>query len=229
MRRGGSLSFLTIFTFAVPELLDDFHFCRSRVIGLDMTENRIFMLCRMITWVVFLRMFWNFISSLPVKRGGSLSFMVGTISNVLVMEIGWTDVGSGGYILVSCAHSNTSSCWVFPSYLFPVLVSVVYDQYLFQEDSLESDRWVLDRPGRMTQIETSIPLWIPSRWPISFCCTDFVQLYSFSIFSFFFLALRLFIKGTLKQNMYHTANTNNNKQIKKAWRTSLIWDLAAVC
>jgi hypothetical protein len=22
------------------------------------------------------------------------------------MEIGWTDVGSGGYILVSCAHSN---------------------------------------------------------------------------------------------------------------------------
>ena len=50
----------------------------------------------------------KFISSLPVKRGGSLSFLVGTISNVLVMEIGWTDVGSGGYILVSCAHSNTS-------------------------------------------------------------------------------------------------------------------------
>jgi hypothetical protein len=24
------------------------------------------------------------------------------------MEIGWTDMGSGGYILVSCAHSNTS-------------------------------------------------------------------------------------------------------------------------
>jgi hypothetical protein len=36
-----------------------------------------------------------------VKRGGSLSFLVGTIGNVLVMEIGWTDVGSGGYILVS--------------------------------------------------------------------------------------------------------------------------------
>jgi len=37
--------------------------------------------------------------------------LVGTICNVLVMEIGWTDVGSGGYILVSCAHtahSNTS-------------------------------------------------------------------------------------------------------------------------
>jgi hypothetical protein len=43
-----------------------------------------------------------------VKRGGFLSFLVGTISNVLVIEIGWTDVGSGGYILVSCAHSNTS-------------------------------------------------------------------------------------------------------------------------
>jgi hypothetical protein len=27
--------------------------------------------------------------------------LVGTISNVLVMEIGWRDVGSGGYILVS--------------------------------------------------------------------------------------------------------------------------------
>ena len=164
MKRGGSLSFLTIFTFAVPELLDliwrkigfypmsydnlssvsqnvlkfyqqltgekrripfifdDFDFCRSRVIGLDMTENRIFTLCLMITWVVFLRMFWNFISSLqlPVKRGGSLSFLVGTISNVLVMEIGWTDVGSRGYILVSCAHSNTSF------YLFLTLLYYSY-------------------------------------------------------------------------------------------------------
>jgi hypothetical protein len=95
----------------IPFIFDNFHFCRSRLIGLDMTENRIFTLCRMITWVVFLRMFWNFISSLPVKRGGSLSFLVGTISNVLVMEIGWTDVGSGEYILVSCAHSNTSFIW----------------------------------------------------------------------------------------------------------------------
>jgi hypothetical protein len=92
----------------IPLIFDDFHFWCCRVIGLDMTENRIFTLCRMIIWVVFLRMFWNFTSSLPVKRGSSLSFFVGTISNVLVMEIGWTDVGSGGYILVSCAHSNTS-------------------------------------------------------------------------------------------------------------------------
>jgi hypothetical protein len=89
VKRGGSLSFLTIFTFAVPVLLDmtenriftlmsydklsnvsqnvlkfyhqltgeerrmpfifdDFHFCCSSVIGLDMTENRIFTLCHMI-------------------------------------------------------------------------------------------------------------------------------------------------------------------------------------
>jgi hypothetical protein len=39
----------------IPFIFDDFHFCRSRVIGLDMMENRIFTLCRMITWVVFLR------------------------------------------------------------------------------------------------------------------------------------------------------------------------------
>jgi hypothetical protein len=74
----------------IPFIFDDFHFCCFRVIGLDVTKNRIFTLCRMITWVLFLRMFWNFISSLQVKRGGSLSFLVGTISNVLVMEIGWT-------------------------------------------------------------------------------------------------------------------------------------------
>jgi hypothetical protein len=29
------------------------------------------------------------------------------------MEIGWTDVGSGGYILVSTAHSNTSFMLLF--------------------------------------------------------------------------------------------------------------------
>jgi hypothetical protein len=28
-----------------PFIFDDFYFCRSRVIGLDMTENRIFTLC----------------------------------------------------------------------------------------------------------------------------------------------------------------------------------------
>jgi hypothetical protein len=33
----------------VKIFFDDFHICRSRVIGLDMTENRMFTLCRMIT------------------------------------------------------------------------------------------------------------------------------------------------------------------------------------
>jgi hypothetical protein len=33
----------------IPFIFDDYQFCRSRVIGLDMTENRIFTLCRMIT------------------------------------------------------------------------------------------------------------------------------------------------------------------------------------
>ena len=49
------------------------------------------------------------------KRRGPLSILVGTISYVLVMDIGWTDVGSGGYILVSCAHSNTSFVLFFAS------------------------------------------------------------------------------------------------------------------
>ena len=41
----------------IPFIFDDIHFGRSRVIELDMTDNRIFTLCRMITCVVFLRMF----------------------------------------------------------------------------------------------------------------------------------------------------------------------------
>jgi hypothetical protein len=48
---------------------------KMKGILLSMMENMIFTLCRMITWVVFLRMFWNFTRSLPMKRGGSLSFL----------------------------------------------------------------------------------------------------------------------------------------------------------
>jgi hypothetical protein len=33
----------------IPLIFNDFHFCCSRVIGLDVTENRIFTLCRMLT------------------------------------------------------------------------------------------------------------------------------------------------------------------------------------
>jgi hypothetical protein len=36
----------------------------------------------------------------------------------LVMEISWTDVGSGGYILVSYAHSNTSLILKYMSTIF---------------------------------------------------------------------------------------------------------------
>jgi hypothetical protein len=50
----------------------------------------------------------KFYQQLTGEERRVLSFLVRTISNVLVMEIGWTDVGSGGYILVGCAHSNTS-------------------------------------------------------------------------------------------------------------------------
>jgi hypothetical protein len=84
----------------IPFILDDFHFCRSRVIGLGMTENRIFTLCRMITWVVFLRMFWNFIGSLPVKRGGSLSFLtIFTFAVPELLDLIWQKIGFLRYVL----------------------------------------------------------------------------------------------------------------------------------
>ena len=85
----------------IPFIFDDFHFCRSRVIGLDMTENRIFTLCRMITWVVFLRMFWNFISSLLVKRGGSLSFLtIFTFAVPELLDLIWRKIGFLPYMYV---------------------------------------------------------------------------------------------------------------------------------
>jgi hypothetical protein len=36
------------------------------------------------------------------------------------MEIGWTDVGSRGYILVSCAHSNTSYLMSLDEFFFNI-------------------------------------------------------------------------------------------------------------
>jgi hypothetical protein len=63
---------------------DPFHFWRFSLLSFQIywtwyDGNMIFTLCRMITWVVFLRMFWNFFSSLPVKREGSLK--VKTVKN----------------------------------------------------------------------------------------------------------------------------------------------------
>ena len=46
-----------------------------------------------------------------MKRGRSLSFLVGTISNVLFMEIGWTDVGSGGVYLMRGERGGISNAW----------------------------------------------------------------------------------------------------------------------
>jgi hypothetical protein len=74
----------------IPYFFDDFHFCRSRVIGLDMTENRIFTLCRMITWVVFFRMFWNFISSLPMKSNRFLHTFLG--------KTGWSSTSDRNFM-----------------------------------------------------------------------------------------------------------------------------------
>jgi len=51
--------------------------------------------------------------------------LVGTIHNVLVMEIGWTDVGSGGYILVKALncllHFMSLLCFHIKSALFCLL------------------------------------------------------------------------------------------------------------
>ena len=43
--------------------------------------------------------------------------------NVLVMEIGWTDVRSGRYFLVSCAHSNTSLCIILIELMYIVFLT----------------------------------------------------------------------------------------------------------
>jgi hypothetical protein len=69
-----------------------------------------------------------------VKRGGSLSFLVGTISNVLVMEIGWTDVVSGGYFLVSCAHSNTSFLFTFYDWQYIYIYTLCCFKELFRQN-----------------------------------------------------------------------------------------------
>jgi hypothetical protein len=57
-------------------------------------------LCRTITWVVFLRMFWNFMTSLPVKRGRSLSFL--TIFSFVVpelLDLIWRKIGFLPYVV----------------------------------------------------------------------------------------------------------------------------------
>ena len=51
-------------------------------------------LCRTITWVVFLRIFKNFISCLLVKRGGSLSFLtIFTFAVPELLDLIWQKIG----------------------------------------------------------------------------------------------------------------------------------------
>jgi hypothetical protein len=65
-----------------------------------MMENRIFTQCRMVTWVVFLRMFWNFFSSLLVKRGGSLSFLtIFTFAVPELLDLIWRKIGFLPYVI----------------------------------------------------------------------------------------------------------------------------------
>ena len=78
-----------------------------------------------------------------MKRGGSLSFLVGTISNVLVMEIGWTDVGSGGYILVRAV-------------LTVILVLIVGDNMLTAL-SVARECGMVDKPDHIIMVECVMP------------------------------------------------------------------------
>ena len=89
-----------------------------------------------------------------MKRGGLLSFLVGTMSNVLVMEIGWTDVGSGGYILVSSAHSNTSYVSPRETYCFSLIFFLQlllseacpdHNFFVFPDRSIIFGMWVHDQ------------------------------------------------------------------------------------
>jgi hypothetical protein len=82
------------------------------------------------------RKWWHYIHNWAMVFNATFNFLVGTISNVLVMEIGWTDVGSGGYILVSCAHSNTSFMtgavvivWLLDLQLPKQSVPITWSQY----------------------------------------------------------------------------------------------------
>jgi hypothetical protein len=55
---------------------------------------------RTITWGVFFRLFWNFISSLPVKRGGSLSFLtIFTFAVPELLDLIWRKIGFLPYVV----------------------------------------------------------------------------------------------------------------------------------
>ena len=77
---------------------DLFHFWRFSLLPFQSYwtwyDGKQVILCRMITWVEFLRMFWNFISCLPVKRGGYLSFLtVFTFAIPELLHLIWRKIG----------------------------------------------------------------------------------------------------------------------------------------
>jgi hypothetical protein len=79
----------------------------------------------------------------------------------------------------------SSFCKPFACCFQPVVVwvSVVFHQGLFLWYSLGSDLLMLDRPGRITLRRTPIRLWILSYRLVYLWCTDFVQLYIYSMVS----------------------------------------------
>jgi hypothetical protein len=74
-------------------IFDDFHFCRSRVIEPDITENRIFTLCRMITLVVFIRpssrrdVLWYTNVRLSVRLSISQSLLNSSIIAIILLNL----------------------------------------------------------------------------------------------------------------------------------------------
>ena len=60
------------------------------------------------------------------------------------MEIGWTDVGSEGDILVSCAHSNTSWIWKYGIWYMYMYVKCI--------PVIEEDLALNKRPKAVMQI-----------------------------------------------------------------------------
>ena len=89
-----------------------------------------------VVWVAFLRMFWNFISSLLVKRGGPLSILVGTISNCFGYGNRLDRCGERGIYLSECNTSFSMSPFLFSyQYLlskpFSSFPNIIHDQFTY--------------------------------------------------------------------------------------------------
>jgi hypothetical protein len=56
------------------------------------------------------------------------------------MDIGWTDVGSGGYILVGCAHSNTRFLYIDKKIHFKIFSWETFDPNETKSAILDGER-----------------------------------------------------------------------------------------